>query len=35
MADADVNGTAISGNQFTMGDSITLTGSGEINKGTI
>jgi outer membrane protein OmpU len=33
MADADVNGTAISGNQFTMGDSITLTGSGEMDNG--
>ena len=33
MADADTNGTAISGNQFTMGDSITLTGSGEMDNG--
>ena len=33
MADADVKGTTISGNQFTMGDSITLTGSGEMDNG--
>jgi outer membrane protein OmpU len=33
MADADTNGTTISGNQFTMGDSITLTGSGEMDNG--
>ena len=33
MSDADTNGTAISGNQFTMGDSITLTGSGEMDNG--
>jgi outer membrane protein OmpU len=33
MADADTNSTTISGNQFTMGDSITLTGSGEMDNG--
>ena len=33
MSDSDTNGTAISGNQFTMGDSITLTGSGEMDNG--
>ena len=33
MADSDVNGTTIRGNQFSMGDSITLTGSGEMDNG--
>ena len=33
MADADTEGTTVSGNQFTMGDSITLTGSGEMDNG--
>ena len=33
MSDADTNGTAISGNQFTMGDSITFSGSGEMDNG--
>ena len=33
MSDSDTNGTAISGNQFTMGDSITLTESGEMDNG--
>ena len=33
MSDADTNGTAISGNQYSMGDSITLTGSGEMDNG--
>jgi len=33
MADSDTNGTAVSGNQFSMGDSITFSGSGEMNNG--
>ena len=33
MSDADTNGTAISGNQFSMGDSITFSGSGEMDNG--
>ena len=33
MSDSDVNGTTIRGNQFSMGDSITLTGSGEMDNG--
>jgi outer membrane protein OmpU len=33
MADSDTNGTRISGNQFTMGDSITFSGSGEMDNG--
>ena len=33
ISDGDTNGTAISGNQFSMGDSITLTGSGEMDNG--
>ena len=33
MSDSDTNGTAISGNQFSMGDSITLAGSGEMDNG--
>ena len=33
MSDSDTNGTAISGNQFTMGDSITFSGSGEMDNG--
>ena len=33
MSDSDVNGTAIRGNQYSMGDSITLTGSGEMDNG--
>jgi outer membrane protein OmpU len=33
MSDSDTNGTAIRGNQFSMGDSITFTGSGEMDNG--
>ena len=33
MSDSDVNGSAIRGNQYSMGDSITLTGSGEMDNG--
>ena len=33
MSDSDTNGTAIRGNQFSMGDSITLSGSGEMDNG--
>ena len=33
MSDSDTNGTTIRGNQFSMGDSITLTGSGEMDNG--
>ena len=33
MSDSDTNGTALSGNQFSMGDSITLAGSGEMDNG--
>jgi len=33
MSDSDTNGTAVSGNQFTMGDSITFSGSGEMDNG--
>ena len=33
MSDSDVNGTAIRGNQFSMGDSITFSGSGEMDNG--
>ena len=33
MSDADTNGTAISGNQFSMGDSVTFSGSGEMDNG--
>ena len=33
ISDSDTNGTAISGNQFTMGDSITFSGSGEMDNG--
>ena len=33
MSDSDVNGTTIRGNQYSMGDSITLTGSGEMDNG--
>jgi outer membrane protein OmpU len=33
MSDSDTNGTAIRGNQFSMGDSITLAGSGEMDNG--
>ena len=33
ISDGDTNGTAISGNQFSMGDSITLSGSGEMDNG--
>ena len=33
MSDSDTNGTAIRGNQYSMGDSITLTGSGEMDNG--
>jgi len=33
ISDADTNGTTVSGNQFTMGDSITFSGSGEMDNG--
>jgi outer membrane protein OmpU len=33
VSDADTNGTAISGNSWSMGDSITMTGSGEMDNG--
>ena len=33
ISDSDTNGTAISGNQYTMGDSITFSGSGEMDNG--
>ena len=33
ISDSDTNGTAISGNQFSMGDSITFSGSGEMDNG--
>ena len=33
ISDADTNGTAISGNQYSMGDSITFSGSGEMDNG--
>ena len=33
MSDGDTNGTTVSGNQFSMGDSITMTGSGEMDNG--
>jgi len=33
MSDADTNGTAIRGNQFSMGDSVTFSGSGEMDNG--
>ena len=33
MSDSDTNGTAIRGNQFSMGDSITFSGSGEMDNG--
>ena len=33
MSDSDTNGTALSGNQFSMGDSITFSGSGEMDNG--
>ena len=33
MSDSDTNGTTIRGNQYSMGDSITLTGSGEMDNG--
>ena len=33
ISDADTNGTAISGNQFSMGDSVTFSGSGEMDNG--
>ena len=33
IADGDTNGTAISGNQFSMGDSVTFSGSGEMDNG--
>ena len=33
MSDSDTNGTTIRGNQFSMGDSITLAGSGEMDNG--
>ncbi len=33
MSDSDTNGTAIRGNQFSMGDSITFSGSGEMENG--
>ena len=33
ISDGDTNGTTVSGNQFTMGDSITFSGSGEMDNG--
>ena len=33
MSDSDTEGTAIRGNQFSMGDSITFSGSGEMENG--
>ena len=33
MSDSDTNGTTVRGNQYSMGDSITLTGSGEMDNG--
>ena len=33
ISDADTKGTAIRGNQFSMGDSITFSGSGEMDNG--
>jgi len=33
ISDGDTNGTAISGNQFSMGDSVTFSGSGEMDNG--
>ena len=33
ISDSDTNGTALSGNQFSMGDSITFSGSGEMDNG--
>ena len=33
MSDSDTNGTAIRGNQFSMGDSVTFSGSGEMDNG--
>ena len=33
MSDSDTKGTTIRGNQYSMGDSITLTGSGEMDNG--
>ena len=33
MSDSDTNGTTIRGNQFSMGDSITFSGSGEMDNG--
>jgi len=33
VSDADTNGTALSGNSWSMGDSITMTGSGEMDNG--
>ena len=33
ISDPDTNGTAIRGNQYTMGDSITFSGSGEMDNG--
>ena len=33
MSDSDTEGTAIRGNQFSMGDSITFSGSGEMDNG--
>jgi len=33
MSDSDTNGTTIRGNQYSMGDSITLAGSGEMDNG--
>ena len=33
MSDSDTNGTAVSGNQFSMGDSVTFSGSGEMDNG--
>jgi len=33
ISDADTNGTTLNGNQFSMGDSITFSGSGEMDNG--
>jgi len=33
ISDSDTNGTAVSGNQFSMGDSVTFSGSGEMDNG--
>ena len=33
MSDSDTDGTAVRGNQFSMGDSVTFSGSGEMDNG--